>query len=228
MAICTACIVIPITTLATLYGKGGNLSNFVFSARAFYCPATYAGLSVGRPGHTPGGWFGNNQGCKSIVWRCISRREPIELECHARTVNEPEWQEAVVAALNALLGNREGYQKQLQQNIAAVIRASATVAADDIDERLPELQQELLKRANSKKAYDEIADEIFRLRELKQQTTIDIATGDEQLGRITELQNYIRSQPTRPVHGGIEVWPARGYYSITVIRKGSSPLDFFR
>lgn len=28
----------------------------------------------------------NNRGCKSIVWRCISRLEPTGQECHARTV----------------------------------------------------------------------------------------------------------------------------------------------
>ena len=32
----------------------------------------------------------NNHGCKSIVWRCISRLEPTGMECHARTVNEQE------------------------------------------------------------------------------------------------------------------------------------------
>ena len=37
------------------------------------------------------------------------------------------------------------------------------------------LQQELIQKAQSKEAYDEIADEIFRLRELRQQTTIDTA-----------------------------------------------------
>ena len=97
------------------------------------------------------------------------------------------------AALNELLGDREGYQ--LQQNIAAVIRASATASADAIDEKLLELQQELLKKANSKEAYDEIADEIFRLRELKQQTTVDTVARDEQIKRLTELQDFIRSQP---------------------------------
>lgn len=136
----------------------------------------------------------NNRGCKSIVWRCISRLEPTGLECHARTVNELELQDVVVAALNELLSHREGYQKQLQQNIAAVIRASATASADAIDEKLLELQQELLKKANSKEAYDEIADEIFRLRELKQQTAVDTTARDEQLGRITQLQDFIRSQ----------------------------------
>ena len=137
----------------------------------------------------------NNHGCKSIVWRCISRLEATGLECHARTVNEQELERVVVAALNELLGDREGYQRQLQQNIAAVIRASATASADAIDEKLIELQQELLKKANSKEAYDEIADEIFRLRELKQQTSVDTVSRDEQIKRITALQDFIRSQP---------------------------------
>ena len=90
--------------------------------------------------------------------------------------------------------DREGYQRQLQQNVAAVIRASATASAGTIDEKLLELQQELLKKANNKEAYDEIADEIFRLRELKQQTAVDIVARDEQLARINELQDFIRSQ----------------------------------
>lgn len=137
----------------------------------------------------------NNRGCKSIVWRCISRLEPTGMECHARTVNEQELERVVVAALNELLGDREGYQRQLQQNTAAVIHASATASTDAIDEKLLELQQELLKKANSKEAYDEIADEIFRLRELKQQTTVDTVTRDEQIKRITALQDFIRSQP---------------------------------
>ena len=96
------------------------------------------------------------------------------MECHARTVNEQELERVVVAALNELLGDREGYQRQLQQNVATVIRASATASAE---------------------AYDEIADEIFRLRELKQQTTVDTVTRDEQIKRITALQDFIRSQP---------------------------------
>ena len=52
-----------------------------------------------------------------------------------------------------------------------------------------------MKKANNKEAYDEIADEIFRLRELKQQAAVDTVTRDEQIGRITELQDFIRSQP---------------------------------
>ena len=138
----------------------------------------------------------NNRGCKSVVWRCISRLEPTGHECHARTVGEPELEQVIIKALNELLSHRESYHSQLQQNIATVIRSSATASTDAIDEKLLALQQELLKKAHQKETYDEIADEIFRLRELKQQTTVDTASRDEQISRITELQDFISRQTT--------------------------------
>lgn len=56
------------------------------------------------------------------------------------------------------------------------------------------MQQELIQKAQSKEAYDEIADEIFRLRELRKQTTVDTAARDEQIKRINDLQDYIAQQ----------------------------------
>lgn len=137
----------------------------------------------------------NNRGCKSIVWRCISRLEPTGQECHARTVNETILENVVLAAINELLGDKPGYQEQLQQNIAVAIR-SASTGTEDIDEKLMALQQELLQKANSKKSYDAVADEILRLRELKQQTALETTARDEQIRRINELQDFIRQQPT--------------------------------
>lgn len=138
----------------------------------------------------------NNRGVKSIVWRCISRLESTGLECHARTINELILQDAVVKAINQMLGNKSSYQAQLQLNIASVIRASQATSAENIDEKLMALQQELIQKAQSKEVYDEIADEIFRLRELRQQTTVDTAVRDEQIKRINDLQDYIAQQTT--------------------------------
>ena len=136
----------------------------------------------------------NNRGVKSIVWRCISRLESTGLECHARTINEPVLQDAVVKAINQMLGDKSSYQLQL--NIASVIRASQATSVENIDEKLMALQQELIQKAHSKEAYDEIADEIFRLRELRQKTTVDTAARDEQIKRINDLQDYIAQQTT--------------------------------
>lgn len=133
---------------------------------------------------------------KSIVWRCISRLEPTGQECHARTVNETVLENVVVQAINTLLGDKPTYQTQLQQNIAKVIRSAQQNTADGIDERLQELQKELLKKANNKETYDEIADEIFKLREQREKCTVDTAARDAQIARINELQDFIKQQPT--------------------------------
>ena len=58
------------------------------------------------------------------------------------------------------------------------------------------LQQEFIQKAQSKEACNEFADEIFRLRELRQQTIIDTAARDEQIKRINDLQDYIVQQTT--------------------------------
>lgn len=138
----------------------------------------------------------NNHGCKSVIWRCISRLESTGLECHARTINEQDLQEIMVAALNELLGDKSKYQQQLQQNIATVIRTYAASTTDVIDEKLIELQKDLVKKANSKETYDEIAEQIFELREQRQQAAMDIVQRDEQISRITDLQDFIKAQTT--------------------------------
>lgn len=73
----------------------------------------------------------------------------------------------LVKAINQMLGDKSNYQAQLQLNIASVIRSSQATSVENIDEKLMALQQELIQKAQSKEAYDEIADEIFRLRELR-------------------------------------------------------------
>ena len=104
------------------------------------------------------------------------------LECHARTINELDLQEIVVAALNELLGDKSKYQQQLQQNIAKIIRTSVASSVDGIDGKLMELQQELVKKANYKEAYDEISEQIFELREQRQQAAMDTVQRDKQIG----------------------------------------------
>ena len=98
------------------------------------------------------------------------------------------------STINTLLGDKSTYQAQLQQNIAKVIRSAQQNTTDEINERRQELQKELLKKANNKEAYDEIADEIFKLREQREKCTVDTATRDAQIARINELQDFIKQQ----------------------------------
>ena len=62
----------------------------------------------------------------------------------------------------------------LQTNIATVIKQGDTLSPEVIDERLRELQKELVKKANQKDDYDAIADEILRLRDMRKQAGVTI------------------------------------------------------
>ena len=140
----------------------------------------------------------NNHGCKSIVWRCMSRLEPssAEMNCDNRTVNETLLQEVTVKAINQILTERKVFQKQLQANIAKAVVSADTLSPDGIQARLEELQKELIKKANHKQDYDAIADEIFRLREQKEQSEVDSHRREETMNRIKELQDFITKQKT--------------------------------
>ena len=52
------------------------------------------------------------------------------------------------------------------------------------------------QKAQSREAYDEIADEILKLREERQQLAVDTSVLDDQIERIKEIQDFIRSQRT--------------------------------
>lgn len=95
----------------------------------------------------------NNRGCKSIVWRCCSRLEATGHACHARTVNEELLKEVAIEAINQVLCKKDDFLNTLQTNIATVIKQGDTLSPEVIDERLRELQKELVKKANQKDDY---------------------------------------------------------------------------
>ena len=135
----------------------------------------------------------NNRGKHSIVWRCVSRVEHGPKCCDAPTVQETELQDVVMQAINTAYHSRDVVLEQLQQNIDTVLSESET-PAENVDGRLEELQKELLKLANSKADYTEIADEIECLRELKQNALVKIAERDGLKQRIAEMVDFLKEQ----------------------------------
>ena len=138
----------------------------------------------------------NNRGKKSIVWRCVSRLENTGLFCDARTVQESDIEQVLVTAINQTLCDKNGFLSTLQDNITAVLSHESDTTLADIDKRLTELQAELLKLASSKADYEEVGDEIYRLREEKQKTLLQCANRDELRKRIDDMNAFLREQPT--------------------------------
>ena len=67
---------------------------------------------------------------------------------------------------------------------------------EGIETKLLELQKELLKLANSKKDYNSVADEIDRLRELKQNALVQSAEREGMKQRIREMREFLEQQST--------------------------------
>jgi DNA invertase Pin-like site-specific DNA recombinase len=136
----------------------------------------------------------NNRGKHFIVWRCVSRVEHGPGCCDAPTVQETELQEAVVKAINMALGGRDDMLVALEKNIASVLALEDEGSIESINIKLEELQRELLKRANAKKDYNDLADEIDRLRELKQNAMAENAEREGLKQRIAEMQEFLEEQ----------------------------------
>lgn len=136
----------------------------------------------------------NNRGKRSFVWRCVTRVEHGPERCDAPTVAETELQEAVIKAINMALGGKDDMLVALEQNIASVLALEDESSMESINVKLEELQKELLKRANAKLDYNDLADEIDRLRELKQNAMAENAEREGLKQRIAEMQEFLAQQ----------------------------------
>lgn len=136
----------------------------------------------------------NNRGKHSIVWRCVSRVEHGPSCCDAPTVQETDLQNAVIKAINLALGGKDEMLVALEENITTVFVLGDDGSIEGINAKLEELQKELLKRANAKKDYNDLADEIDRLRELKQDAMVENAVREGIKQRIAEMQQFLAEQ----------------------------------
>lgn len=137
----------------------------------------------------------NNRGKKSIVWRCVSRLEGKGSTCTSHTINEKILQGGVVEAINELLANKEPFLSALQKNINTVLSEKNDNSTADIDIELEEAQKQLLEQAKSKNDYNDAADEIYRLRELRQNALVENAEREGKRQRISEMGEFLNKQP---------------------------------
>ena len=132
----------------------------------------------------------NNRGKHSIVWRCCSRVENGPDACNADTIPEEELQMVTVKAFNQLYESKNSMLEVLMGNIKKVVDTS-NESLDAIKARLEELQLQLLKKANSKQNYDRLAQEIFELREKKQNVMVESAEKNGFKKRVIELEDFL-------------------------------------
>lgn len=75
-----------------------------------------------------------------------------------------------------------------------MIRQEDATSSEGIEAKLLELQKELLKLANWKKDYNSVADEIDRMRELKQNALVESAEREGLKQRLREMREFMEQQ----------------------------------
>ena len=102
----------------------------------------------------------------------------------------------VTKAINRAIGGKDSFLTTLQGNIEMVLGEQHDQTTSALDEKLDELQNELLRLANSKADYENVANEIYRLRELKQNTLDNNAVWQGKRQRIEEMHQFLQGQST--------------------------------
>lgn len=127
------------------------------------------------------------------VWRCISRIEKKKsgIVCQSRTLYEADLHAAVVMAFNQMIEQKDEFIPGMRLAVELALGQSNIPRVAEIDARLEALQKELLKKANAKQGFEELADEIDALREEKQDLLVEDANRAAMKQRLDELEAFL-------------------------------------
>ena len=136
----------------------------------------------------------NNRGKKYTVWRCCTRVTHGPGACEARTIKEEDLQEAVVEAINQLIYESSELKEIIKENIEKVITGNESGSIEEIDQEMLKVQEELLKVANAKKDYTDLANKVEVLRNEKEKILLNIAEEKNEQSRLKELEKSLDNQ----------------------------------
>ena len=136
----------------------------------------------------------NNRGKKYTVWRCCTRVTHGPDACRARTIKEEDIQEAVVEAINQLISESSELKEIIKENIEKAITGDESSRIEEIDKEMMKVQEELLKVANAKKDYTDLADKVEELRNEKEKILLTMAEEKNEQSRLKELEEFLDNQ----------------------------------
>ena len=100
----------------------------------------------------------------------------------------------VVKAINTLVLGKDVFLDTMRKNIETVLGEKFDQSIDEIESKLTDFQNELVRLANNKQKYETIVEEIYRLRELKEKILIGNAERQGKRQRIAEMAEFLNSQ----------------------------------
>lgn len=139
----------------------------------------------------------NNRGKNSIVWRCCTRVENGPKACDAPTIQEEDLQAAVMRSINQMLGEKSTVLQSMETVMEQSIASESRNAIAEIDGQLELLQKELVSRATAKQNYDDLTEELYRLREEKERILVAQAEDKVRQLKREELADFLKEQTTK-------------------------------
>ncbi len=115
-------------------------------------------------------------------------------DCPARTLKEEELKAAVVTAVNDAWTKRKSVLPMLKENILAVIGGDEVEKISEVDQKIKEKQEELLKAGRDEEIIESIGAEILSLREEKQGIMMESAMKQEQIERMEYIIAFLDKQ----------------------------------
>lgn len=129
---------------------------------------------------------------RGTVWRCKSRVDKREHNCNGRTIYEKDLHQGILQAINETLIDRDVFLQQLTENINSVLTDGLTEQLAGLDEQLKDLESEIISVAIGGQGYDELASQIFSLRDERDAIAKEIAANANLQQRVDEMEVFVK------------------------------------
>ena len=135
----------------------------------------------------------NNRGCKSTVWRCVSRvlKGKMDFDCPARTVKEEVLQGAIVTAVNDAYARRSAVISLLKTNIQETVFDDLEAKIAAIDKHLAELQQQMIDNSGDNALVEELGLQMDDLRGDRQDILAEAAERTDLQARMNDMIAFL-------------------------------------
>lgn len=137
------------------------------------------------------------RGRKEYVWKCVNRVENGPDACSLRIVKEPIIHQAIVDAINKLYADKESILPVLENNIRDVLQGEVGEKLEAVNQKIEELQAELISCIGDDEAEEKLGDQILALKDEHQGLMTKVALQEEVNERIKELITYLKLMPQK-------------------------------
>ncbi|HFD7764344.1 TPA: hypothetical protein ACF4RS_000983 [Streptococcus pyogenes] len=97
-------------------------------------------------------------------------------------------------AINQLIFESSELKEIIKDNIEKAITGDGSDQIEEIDKEMLEVQEKLLKVANAKKDYTDLADRVEELRNEKEKILLEMAEEKNEQSRLMELEEFLDNQ----------------------------------